>query len=122
MFSTFDDATKTGVRSHKAKVVVLVKWLVKMGVEKIQEEQQKNLQERDAALALINNDLQAIKYENVGLQGEIHANDQYIDRFENTINRFKIRCGEHAKNLDLQLSDDLGKHAPKDNDKHFDYT
>lgn len=26
------------------------------------------------------------------------------------------------KNLDLQLSDDLGKHTPKDNDKHFDYT
>ena len=61
--------------------------LTKKGVEKIQEEHQHVIEEKDAALPLNDNDLQesdnqveAIKYENVGLQGEIYTKDQQIER------------------------------------------
>ena len=68
------------VPSNKPKTVALVKWRSKKGVEKIQKEYQQAIEERDAELALLNDDLQAIKYENAGYQGEIHANDQLIER------------------------------------------
>lgn len=65
------------VRSEKPRTAALVKWLTKKGVEKIQEEHQLVIDEKDATLALINDDLQeranliqAIQYENVGFQAQ----------------------------------------------------
>ena len=53
--------------------------------EKMKEDHQQAIEEKDAALALITDDLQgcdnqiqAIQYQNVGLQGEIRAKDQQI--------------------------------------------
>ena len=50
------------------------------------------LEEKDSALALLNDDLterdnyiQALEFNNVGLQGEIRAKDQEIDRRNNEI-------------------------------------
>ena len=62
------------VRSKKPKAVALVKWLTKKGMEKIQEEHQQVIEEKDATIALLNDDRNR-KYENVGLQGEIRAKD-----------------------------------------------
>ena len=63
-FVNVDGALEMVVRSRKPKAVALVKWLTKKGVEKLQEDHQKAIEERDTRI-------QAIEYENVGLQGEI---------------------------------------------------
>ena len=63
-FVNLDDALEIAVRSRKPKAVALVKWLARKGVEKLQEDHQKAIEERDTRI-------QAIEYENVGLQGEI---------------------------------------------------
>ena len=39
--------------------------------EEIQEKHQQAIEEKDATIALLNDDLKNRKYENVGLQGEI---------------------------------------------------
>ena len=59
-----DGALEIAVRSRKPKAVALVKWLAKKGVEKLQENHQRAIEERDTRI-------QAIEYENVGLQDEI---------------------------------------------------
>ena len=63
-FVNVDGALEMVVRSRKPKAVVLVKWHTKKGVEKLQEDHQKAIEERDTHI-------QAIEYENAGLQGEI---------------------------------------------------
>ena len=76
MFATPDGAIRVAVRSKKRKIVTLVKYLTKKAVEKIQEEHQQAIEEKDTELTLINNDpqdhdhdsqIQAIQYKNVGL-------------------------------------------------------
>ena len=58
------------VRSNKPKAVVLVKWLSKKGVEKIEEEHQIKTEDKDAAIALLNDDLDAERHkvQDVGKQ------------------------------------------------------
>ena len=63
-FVNVDGALEMVVRSRKPKAIALVKCLTKKGVEKLQEDHQKAIEEQDTRI-------QAIKYENVGLQGEI---------------------------------------------------
>ena len=46
------------VRSKKPKAAAFVKWLTKKGIEKMQEEHQQVIEEKDAALELLANDLQ----------------------------------------------------------------
>ena len=73
-------------RYRKPKTVALVKWLAKKGVEKLQEDHQKAIEERDARI-------QAIEYKNVGLQDEIrNTRRTIIDLIEN---RHVARCGEY---------------------------
>ena len=63
-FANLGGALEMVVRSRKPKAVALVKWLTKKGVEKLQEDHQKAIEERDTRI-------QAVEYENVGLRGEI---------------------------------------------------
>ena len=46
--------------------------------EEIQERHRQAIEEKDATIALLNDDLKNREYENVGLQGEIRAKDQQI--------------------------------------------
>ena len=75
IFINLNGSIEIAVRSKKPKAVALVKWLTKKGMEKIQEEHQQVIEEKDATIALLNDDRNR-KYENVGLQGEIRAKDQ----------------------------------------------
>ena len=85
-FVNLDSALEIAVRCRKPKAVALVKWLTKKGVEKLQEHYQKATEERDSRI-------QAIEYENVGLQGEIrNARRTITDLIEN---RHVARCGEY---------------------------
>ena len=52
-FVNLDSALEIAVRSRKPKVVALVKWLVKKGVEKLQEDHQKAIEERDTRIQAI---------------------------------------------------------------------
>ena len=74
IFINLNGSIEIAVRSKKPKAVALVKWLTKKGMEKIQEEHQQVIEEKDATIALLNDDRNR-KYENVGLQGEIRAKD-----------------------------------------------
>ena len=47
-------------------------------IEEIQERHREAIEEKDATIALLNDDLKNREYENVGLQGEIRAKDQQI--------------------------------------------
>ena len=75
IFINLNGSIEIAVRSKKPKAVALVKWLTKKGMEKIQEEHQQVIEEKDATIALLNDDRNR-KYENQGLQGEIRAKDQ----------------------------------------------
>ena len=59
VFVNVDAALEMVVRSKKPKPVALVKWLAKKGVEKLQEKHQIQTEEKDAAIALLNDDLEA---------------------------------------------------------------
>ena len=57
VFVTLDGAIDIAVRSNKAKAVALVKWLVKKGVDKIQEEHQIAIEIKESTISLLNDDL-----------------------------------------------------------------
>ena len=62
-FVNLDSALEIAVRSRKPKAVALVKWLVKKGVKKLQQEHQMQQDEgKDAAIALLNDDLDAERH------------------------------------------------------------
>ena len=64
------------------------------------ETHQQTIEEKDAAIALLNNDLQNRKYENVGLQGEIRAKDQQIA----TLQRRYVGClSDEDKNNGISI-------------------
>ena len=47
-------------------------------IEEIQEKHRQAIEEKDATIALLNDELKYCEYENVGLQVEIRARDQQI--------------------------------------------
>ena len=81
------------VNSRKERGKELKEWvledIIPRGVNKkikqLQEDHRQAIEENESALALINDELQAIQYANVGLQGEIRAKDHQIERCENRI-------------------------------------
>ena len=78
IFINMDGSIEMAVRSKKPKAVGLVKWLTKKCMEKIQEEHQQAIEEKDATIALLSDDLKNCEYENIGLQVKITAKDQQI--------------------------------------------
>ena len=57
------------------------------------------IEEKDAVLQHRDNHIQAIQYENVGLQGEIRVKDQQIRRFEDTVIHPRERYVNHARDF-----------------------
>ena len=47
-------------------------------IEEIQEKHRQAIEEKDATIALLNDDIKNREYENLGLQGEIWAKNQQI--------------------------------------------
>ena len=71
IFTNLDSAIEIAVRSKKPKAVALVKWLIKKGVAKIQEEYQQAIEEKDVALAHRDNQTQALEFTNEEHQQQI---------------------------------------------------
>ena len=59
-FVNLDDAIYIATNSKKEKAAALISWLVKKVVEKLQEEHQRQMEEKDAAIALLNDDLEDV--------------------------------------------------------------
>ena len=88
-FVNLDGALEIAVRCNKPKAVALVKWLSKKGVEKIQEEHQIQTEEKDAAIALLNDHLDAERHKGqdvgktlVDLQHENHELQNEVERLQ----------------------------------------
>ena len=64
------------LKKHILKDIAPLIFDVRIG--EIQEKHQQAIKEKDAAIALLNDDLQNCEYENVGLKGEIRAKGQQI--------------------------------------------
>ena len=84
-FVDLDGALEIVVRSRKPKAVELTRWLTRKGVEKIAEEHQKAIDEKDMHIALLDDDLtesqdlvRQLEFWNTGMQGEVRAKDQQI--------------------------------------------
>ena len=64
------------------------------------EVHQQAIDKKDAAIVLLNDDLQDREYENVGLQGEIRAKDQQIDVWQR---RYVGHLSEEDKNNGISI-------------------
>ena len=121
-FVDLDSALDIVVRSKKPKAIELTKWLVHKGVEKI-------IEEKDMQLALLNDDLtesqdlvRQLEYNNTGLQGEIRAKDQEIERRIDEVadlrERYVDHCRDPGKDNMVIIT---RKHTCKYNDDRFEY-
>ena len=135
-FVSLDAALEIVVRSRKPKAVKLVKWLTRKGVEKVTQDHQKAIEkkqreidERDMQIALLDDDLtesqehaRQIEYNNTGLQGEIRAKDQEIARREIELaqvrERHVDRCRDPGKDNVIVI---FRKHTTDEDDEHFEY-
>ena len=107
---------------------MLVKWLTKKGVEKIQENNQHVIEKKDAPLALMNDDLQdhenqikAIQYENVARQAQGDLYQTQLQRCEYTITHIKAGYVDHARDLGKDnIIIIVRKHTRYTNDKYHD--
>ena len=126
-FVDLEAALEIVVRSRKPKAVELTKWLTRKGVEKVAEDRQKAIDEKDMQIALLDDDLtesqdlvRQLEYNNTGLQGEIRAKDQEIVRRQLEITELRERYVDHCRD---PSKDNLvvitRKHEP--DDKHFEY-
>ena len=87
----------------------------KKGVEKLQEDHQKAIEERD-------NRIQAIDYENVGLQGEITAYQAQLQVSQNRITELVERYVDHCRNPSKDnIVIIVRKHATPENDKYHNF-
>ena len=116
-----DGSIEMAVRSIKPKAVALVKWLTKKGIEKIQEEHQQAIEKKDAAIALLNDDLQNREYENVALQAQKDVYQAELQKCQDTITHLKIRYVPHARNPGKDnIIIIVWKHTTSANDKYHD--
>ena len=81
-FVNLDSALEIAVRSRKPKAAALVKWLSKKGVEKLQEKHQIQTEEKDAAIALLNDDLDDVGKQLVDLEHENHELQNEVERLQ----------------------------------------
>ena len=86
IFISLTGALYVTVNSRKDKSKALKKHILKdivprgfdARIEEIQEKHRQAIEEKDATIALLNDELKYCEYENVGLQVEIRARDQQI--------------------------------------------
>ena len=89
-------------------------------INKIQEEHQRAIEEKDAARALLNDDLQNREYENVALQAQRDAYQAELQKCQDTITHLKTRYVPHARDPDKDNIIIVQKHTTSTNDKYYD--
>ena len=73
IFIYLNGAIEFPVWSKRTKVVALVKWFIKKEAEKIQEEHHQQGTQLEQAITESDNQIKAIQYENIRLQGKRSA-------------------------------------------------
>ena len=81
-FVNLDGAIYIATNSKKEKAVALISWLVKKGVEKLQEEHQIEIEEKDPAITLLNDDLEDVGKQLVNLEHENCELQNKVDRLQ----------------------------------------
>ena len=99
VFVNLDGAIYIATNSKKEKAAALISWLVKKGVENLQEEHQIQIEGKDAVIALLNDDLEAelhkvqdvgkqlvdLEHENRELQNEVERlQERYVPYLQDT--------------------------------------
>ena len=92
VFVNLDGAIYIATKSKKEKAAALISWLLKKGVEKLQEEHQIQIEGKDAAIALLNDDLDDVgkqlvdlEHENRELQNEVERlQERYVPYLQDT--------------------------------------
>ena len=92
VFVNLDGAIYIATNSKKEKAAALISWFVKKGVEKLQEEHQVQIEGKDAAIALLNDDLDDVgkqlvelEHENRELQNEVERlQERYVPYLQDT--------------------------------------
>ena len=79
VFINLESAIEIAVLSKKPKAVALEKWLTRKDVEKIQEEDQQAIEEKDATIAHRDNQIQALEFTNEEHQQKILRLNKGID-------------------------------------------
>ena len=95
---------------------------------KIKEEHQQAIEEKDAAIALLSDDLQgrnnqihAIKYEKVALQAQRDVYQAQLQKCQDTIIHLKTRYVDHARDSGKDnIIIIVRKHTRPANDKYHD--
>ena len=95
---------------------------------KKKEEHQQAIEEKDATIALLTDDLQdrdnqiqAIQYENVALQAQKDVYQAELQKCQDTITHLKTCYVPHARNPDKDnIIIIVGKHTTSANDKYHD--
>ena len=90
-------------------------------IEGIQEKHRLAIEEKDAAIALLNDDLQNHEYENVALQAQRDAYQAELQRCQDSITHLRARYISHARDPDKgNIIIIVGKHTTSANDKFHD--
>ena len=118
IFINLDGSLEMTARSKKPKAVALVKWLSKKGVEKIQEEHQQgieekdnqiqalehtnekhqqSIEEKDTTIALLNDDLKNREHDNVAVQAQRDVYKEQLQKCQGSITHLKKRHVPHVR-------------------------
>ena len=88
---------------------------------KMKEDHQQAIEEKDAALALLNDDLQNREYQNVALQAQRYVCQTQIQKCQDAITHLKTRYVDHARDPGKDnIIIIVRKHTTSANDKFHD--
>ena len=129
IFILLTGALYVTVNSRKDKGKALKKHILKdivphgfdARVEEIQEKHRQAIEEKDATIALLNDDLKNRKHDNVAWQAQRDVYQAELQKCQDTITHLKTRYVLHARNPG---KDDIiiivRKHTTSNNDKFYD--
>ena len=101
------------VNSRKGKGKALkehvLKNIVPRGFKEIQGKHQQAIEDKDAAIAFLNDDLQNREYENVALQAQRDVYKNQLQKCHNIITHLRTRYVDHTKDPGIDHTKDPGK-------------
>ena len=112
------DKGKSTQRAHPERYRTM--W-IDARIEKIQEKHRQAIEEKDAAIALLNDDLKIREYENVALQAQRDVYQAELRRCQDTITHLRTRYVPHARDPSKDnIIIIVQKHTTSANDKYHD--
>ena len=117
VFSSQQPKTKN-FRKHCCNV--MLPWIRQQLVHKMKEYHQQAIEEKDAALAYRDNQIQGIQYENAALQAQRDVYQAHLQRCQDTISHLRPSYVDHAKDpRKYSIIIIIRKHTMPANDKYY---